>query len=335
MKLGALFLLCLIHSMAFGKGVDEILKICLTGSTEKAIPEYGEAFVNGAQMALDELQNQNIKLEVHYYESTPFAPLEKLKSIRKESCDAILGFSTGNDLLAIESEIAAKPVFTLSIYGDPQPRFEKTNYLRTMQPSADDLTQHLFEKLKPDIKQGDEILIVVAADRSEMRSYQNAFIAQLAKYKANLKIVNVVEQTQDFNEFNSVDVKKKKWSYVVLLTRSQMAAKLADELYKDGNTPIILGTKFFGSNELPAFLNFLTNKNVIAYFSRQNCTCDDSKQFQDFKKKYNKKFLKDPMSISADSYDGIKFISLSSNQKELSSISVINYLNRYEGVFQG
>jgi ABC-type branched-subunit amino acid transport system substrate-binding protein len=312
------------------------LKICLTGSTEKALPKYGEAFVNGAQLAIEELSGadkKKVKLEVNYYESNPLAPVEKLDELRKASCDAIIGFSTGNDLLAIETSLKENPIFTLSIYGDPQDRFNKTNYLRTMQPSADDLVFHLFKNMPFKITKESKVLVVTAADRSEMLSYRDAYLAHI-KDAGLVTQVEVMEQTHSLEKFQEVIKKGVKWDFVVILTRSLIAAEISDLLHKD-LSPIILGTKYFGSSELPAFSNYLKNKKVQAYIPRQNCSCEPAPAFQKLISKYKKVYGVDPMSISIDSYDATKFVLQALKAPKQTSESVLKYLNSSNADFLG
>lgn len=310
---------------------DQVLKICLTGSTEKTIPNYGEAFVNGARLAISELEGSvrnKVELSVHYYDVTPLAPLNELQKMRDESCDAIIGFSTGNDLLAIEDDLAKKPILSLSIYGDPLARYESTNYLRTAQPNAEVLLTHLLNNLPKKIKKNHRVLVVTASDRSEMLEYKKAVIPLLAKNTKNVTHVTVMEQTHDISELKNIFSKDKKWDFLVLFTRSLIAAKITDEIWSEKfiARPVILGTKYFGSSELPAYLNFLKNKNIEAYFSRQNCMCNKSKEFIGFVKKYESTFSKSPMLISADTYDFVRFLSLTINKIEkLNSQSLLKY----------
>ena len=160
---GIFFSLILISTNVIAN--DKTLKICLTGSIEKAIPQYGEAFYNGAKLAVNERSENNKKrVELIYspHDTTPLAPVSKLNELRNSNCDAIVGFSTGNDLISIEESLKNNPIFTLSIYGDPQSRFDKTNYLRTMQPSSQELVDHLLSKVK--IKKNSKIFSKLRAN---------------------------------------------------------------------------------------------------------------------------------------------------------------------------
>ncbi len=310
------------------------LKICLTGSTEQTIPYYGEAFVNGARLAVDELdqkQKNKVEIEVHYYDVKPLAALSKLEEMRQSSCHAIVGFSTGNDLLAIEDDLRKDPVLVMSIYGDPNPRFEKTRYLRTMQPAADILLAELLERIPRKIKKSNNVLVVTADDRSEMVAYRDALNKLMPSQK--FEHVSVIEQTHDISSVTQVMQRSDSaWDYVFLFTRSLIAAKVTDLIHskqllgQDSQKTIFLGTKYFGSAELPAYLNFLESKDVEAYFVRQNCLCNKNKNVEDFIGKYKSKFMNVPMLISIDSYDAVKYL-LSSIDKldSYSSKSVIDY----------
>ncbi|MFY7994334.1 MAG: hypothetical protein ACOVP4_13635 [Bacteriovoracaceae bacterium] len=320
---------------------DNTLKICLTGSTEKTIPNYGEAFVNGARLAISELSDpvkKKIELKVHYYDVTPLAALDELQKMRKSECDAIIGFSTGNDLLAIENDLAEKPILTMSIYGDPVERYESTNYLRTLQPSAKHLASHLFKSLPVKIKSHHRVLIVTASDRSEMLEYKKSIEPLILERTKDVTNVAVIEQTHDLSEFRKILSKNNRWDFLVLLTRSLVAARVTDEVLANSKMkkPIVLGTKYFGSSELPAYLNFLKNKNVEAYFSRQNCMCNNSKEFVTFVTKYLAMFKREPMLISVDTYDLVKFLSLSVGKiSKINSRSIVDYFNSSKRVYFG
>lgn len=217
--------------------------------------------------------------------------------------------------------------------GVPQDRFNETSYLRTMQPSASDLVDYLFTNLPFKIKKESKVLLVTAGDRSEMLSYREAYLKKL-KDSASITQVEVIEQTHDLRQFNEILQKDAQWDYVVLLTRSLIAAELSDLIYEK-SSPIILGTKYFGSSELPAFFNYLKNKKVQAYISRQNCSCDSAPDYQKLRAKYVQAYGIDPMSISIDSYDATKFILKSLKTPKRNVEQVLSFLNSKEANFLG
>ncbi len=314
---------------------DQILNICLTGSIEKAIPNYGEAFFNGAKLAFSELSDSDkkkVSITYNPHDTTPLAAVKKLNELRDNSCDAIVGFSTGNDLISIEENLKKSPIFTLSIYGDPIPRFDQTEYLRTMQPSSEELTSHLFKNVK--LKSNSKILMITAIDRSEMISYREAFLSneQLKQFK--IKQIEVLEQAKDLSDLKNLLKNDSVWDYVILLTRSSIAAEVSDIIHQY-SSPILLGTKYMGSPELPAFYNYLKNKKVTAYFSRQNCTCSSDHDYQKVVKSYTEKFGVKPMGISIDTYDAVKYILQVRNLKKINPELVIQALQNLKKVYKG
>lgn len=96
-----------------------------------------------------------------------------------------------------------------------------------------------------------------------------------------------------------------------------------------------MGTKYFGSSDLPAFYNYLKNKNVEAYISRQNCSCDISKDFQEVRRKYVQLYSVEPMSISFDTYDATRFVLRSLQIVNLNSDNVLKFLNTKNSDFLG
>jgi hypothetical protein len=314
---------------------DEILKICLTGSIEKALPNYGEAFLNGAKLALSELSDvEKKRVEIVYnpHDTTPLAAIKKLNELRGQNCDAIVGFSTGNDLISIEENLKNSPIFTLSIYGDPQPRFGNTNYLRTMQPSSKELTKHLLSRIK--IKQKSKILMITAIDRSEMTSYREAFLFHLKDKNVQLTQIEVLEQAKDLSSLRKLVKNDRTWDYAILLTRSTIAAESSDIIHQY-TKPTLLGTKYMGSPELPAFYNFLKNKKIKMYFSRQNCTCSKNTEYENVVKRYLTLFGIQPMGISVDTYDAIKFIFQAKYLNKINPHTVIQFLNSSKANYKG
>jgi hypothetical protein len=313
------------------------LKICLTGSTEKALPQYGEAFVNGAKLAISELSiefQNKVNIETHFYENSTLGAVKKLDEMRASNCHAIIGFSSGNDLLAIEDNLRKSPILTISIYGDPSISFLGTNFLRTMQPSPRELVTHLFKKIKTKIKKNSKVLIVTATDRIEMNDYKHEYLRKISPITKNITSINLLDQDNNFEKLNKIKGESNDFDILILLTRSLIAAELTD-IFNNNKPKLILGTKYFGSIELPAYFNFLKNKSVEAYFARQNCTCDLSQDYLRFKRNYFNYFKTPPMAISSDAYDAIKFLSGHLYSKDFTTESMINFANNLKKPFKG
>lgn len=343
------FTVCLLILLSFQVSANE-LNICLTGTTVKTIPGYGDAFYNGALLAKKESYPINKKIKVnilkYFYDRTPLAPLKKAKEMVKGNCHAIIGFSTGNDLLAVKDYINNVGIFSLSIYGDRSPKLETVPHLLTFQPTQEYFVDKLFLSLSKKVVSKNNYLVVTAVDRTAMNGYQQEFVSHLKKLKKNILLSSVIEKTGDLDNFVQVyKANKHKVDGVILLTRSVLAAKITDYIYKDRKgkqLPLILGTGYFGSSALPAYLNWVENKNIEAYFVRMNCMKDTDIQFQKFLHNYTlefplSRFKHGPMIISSYTYDAVKMIINSIQGKNINDITIQNVRkaieqSSYEGI---
>lgn len=277
--------------------------ICLTGTTVKLFPKYEEAFYNGALLATK--KNKKVKLRKFYYDRTPLAALEAYKKMVSAGCHLIIGFSTGNDLISISGEAKKLKVPVISIYGDNSEIIKQNEYIHTIQPSPKYLLNPLIEKIKRKNKIFNKALVVTAVDRHAMNVYKKHYLEILTENGIKYKEINILERKPNFTKLNEI-LENEKFDSLVLLTRSLLGSKITG-IVKNKNKVVILGTKYFGSSALPAYLNYLENKNVDAYFSRHNCLCDDDNAYLNFIKKYKNEFNKKPMVISASAYDLVTF----------------------------
>lgn len=273
-------------------------KICLTGTTVKALPEYGEAFENGAKLAA-----KDITLEKHFYDRTALGALKATQRMIESKCSAIVGFSTGNDLIAVSDLIKKAQIPVISIYGDDSVKVRENPYIATMQAGSEFLLGALSKQV--DLSKIKNVLIITARDRVSMMNYRDGYRSLLKNRKIKFDEIEVLEETSDLRSLKTA-ITSNNYDALVILTRSVLAAKIVD-LYK-GRPPLVLGTKYFGSSALPAFLNYLQNKKVNAYFARQNCVCDIDPKYQEFIEKYRKAFKKTPWVVSASAYDAVRFL---------------------------
>ncbi len=314
----SIFFITIFALFKINLGYASDLKICLTGTTVKSIPTYGEAFVNGAEMAKElalKKFGKNIEIKKFYYDRTGLAPLNAAKEMVKDGCHAIIGFCTGNDLLAVKDYVKKENILVYSIYGDFHQDLQAAPSLMTIQPKASFLMDKFFQKIEATTKAIDKYLIVTSIDRSEMNSYYLAYTEKLKSMRKSYLTVNVLEKTGNIDPFVEAYRKEKNnIKGIILLTRSVVAAQLSDFVFEENkgqNLPIILGTGYFGSSALPAFLNYAKHKEITAYFPTLNCLCDPNKNFQNFVQTYRSKFNLEPMLLSAYTYDAVNFIAQS------------------------
>lgn len=286
----------------------KVLKVCLTGATEKTIPHYGDAFYQGALLAYEKLPKnlqQKIEIVTDYYDPKPLAAFHKVKDLLLKRCSVIVGFSTGNDLLAANMQIEKTPILVISIYGDPHPDLKKSKSIITLQPGPEELLGHTLNNAE--IAKGASALVVTAVDRSEMKYYQDVFKRLGQSRFSKVDYVDVLESDQKISHVEDI-LRNNSYEYLVLLTRSSLAAQITDRT--KGRDVKVLGTKYFGSAELPAYLNFLSNKNISAYFSRQNQLDLKDEKIREFYSGFEKRFKKSPMIISMESFNIINYLTL-------------------------
>lgn len=306
-KLAVLIFLFIVPLVSWSSDYN-VLKVCLTGATEKSIPHYGDAFYQGALLAYEKLPKkfqQKMEVVTDHYDPKPLAAFHKVKDLLLKKCSVIVGFSTGNDLLAANMQIKKTPILSISIYGDPHPELQKTGSIITLQPGPEELLGHTLSN--SNVTKGSSALVVTAIDRSEMKSYLEVFKALGPNKFSKIDYLEVLESDQKISHVEEV-LKKNKYDYLVLLTRSSIGAQITD-LIKDRNFKI-LGTKYFGSAELPAYLNFLNNKNITAYFSRQNQLDLRDKRINQFYSEFRERFQRPPMVISMESYNIINYLTM-------------------------
>lgn len=283
--------------------------ICLTGSTVKQFPKYGDAFKNAADLAIKTSKSNNLKILDFFYDRNPSAPAIALKKMIKAKCKAVIGFSTGNDLIAISDLALNSKIPILSIYGDNSQTIIENPYISTIQPSEQYLLTPLFEKLDTKIKTIKKALIVTAIDRNSMMLYSQVYKKLLTDRKIEFKEIMILEKDQNIENLTPSFFKANDFDSLILLTRSALAAKITDITTKEvPDLKLILGTKYFGSSALPAYFNYLKNKNIEAFYSRHNCLCDNDDRYKSFISSYKKEYQATPMVISASTFDLVNFL---------------------------
>lgn len=276
-------------------------KVCLTGSTVKSFPKYGDAFVNGALLAND---NNDFDIEFIPYDSgIQWAKKAYLKMVNIK-CSVIIGFSTGNDLISINKLTRKYKVPVLSIYGDINKVITDNPYIKSFQASPEYLIRPILNILKENTNE--EVLIITTRDKSSLDQYRTSYVRELKKLDIKYKTVDIVENTNRNKIFSSVDIQK--FKKFIILTRSAIGAWISDEIVRNIKKPLMVGTKYFGSSSLPALHKYSKNLDKKIIFSRQNCFCSKYKEISRFKSLYLKKYKIKPMVISISSYSAIQFL---------------------------
>lgn len=313
MKLQLLALFLLITSQAFSKA-----KVCLTGSSVKIFPSYGEAFYNGATLAAKD----KMVIEKHYYDPTPTSPDKAYKKMLKAGCSAILGFTNSNDLIRIKDLARKDNILVISMYGDIDDQLKNYENIRTMRAPHRFIVGKMGKFITSgQVKKPKKVLIVTVVDRYTMNIYKEEYKLLFEDLDIEFDTIDISEKHFQILPFEN-KYKKGGFDTVLILTRSMIASKIANSIYeiqKDYDLPLILGTANFGSAQLPAFVNRLKNKEMSAYITRQSRVNDPSPHYQEYVKNYNKEFGNQPSVISGLAFDSVNFL--------LKSTSTINKKN--------
>jgi hypothetical protein len=290
-------------------------KICLTGTLVKVFPDYGKAMNNGSAINLD---TSKFKLQEHFYDQNPLAPLRAMKEMVTAGCHGIIGFDFTDDLMIIRKLAEENNMLVISLYGDFNGQLEAHPTIRTMQIPTQQSINHLFNFASKSLGvKWQKPFVVTDVDRESMRAYRAALETRLGPGRSTANWVTSLERSFNIDAVKSEFVKQlDRTDVVVLLTRSRDAAAVSDMVYslRPRNPPVILGTKFFGSATLPAFQNMLKNKSVVSYVTRQSINTDPDPQFQEFLKKYTATYKSVPMDISALANDAIKIFDLAAKK---------------------
>ncbi len=310
-----------------------ILNICLTGSTEGIIPTYGEAFKNGAEMAIaptGKATHFTPQIKTYFYEATPLASARATKKMVEDKCAVIIGYSTMNELLAAQQVLRDTPVPVISIYGEVDERFRETPFIMTLEPPI----AYLVDQFKPTLKSllparpGAKALLLTAVDQEGPVKYKAIYAKWLTENGFAVDTFDFLERTLD------VEILRRErgtsipnYQAIFLLSRSVNASNLSDILVELGakpNAPVLIATKNLGSSQLPAYLDRLKHKDVSVYFPRYNCTTDANAGYQDFVRRYRARYSREPMIVSADTYDALNYVLTSAKRLPQSSEKVIS-----------
>jgi len=295
----------------------------LTGTTVKLFPKYGEAFFYGALLGAD---GSEFKIKKYYYDRNPTAPILAYKKMVNDGCSIAVGFSTGNDLIAIDSVSKKYKMPVISIYGDNSKIVEKNKFITTIQPPVEYLLDRLLKTQMKDLIKAKNTVVITAVDRYSMIGYKKEYERIFIRNNIKFDTINLLERKQNLSKVKKYLKNVNTKINIILLTRSSLGAKIIDLFsINDVDINLILGTKYMGSSALPAFYNYLNDKDVTAFFTRHNCLCDKDKAYTDFIKRYKKRYKESPMVISGSVFDVVRYIVKSNS---LNGKSLIDKINR-------
>ncbi|RDH43593.1 ABC transporter substrate-binding protein [Zooshikella ganghwensis] len=305
-------------------------KLCLTGTSVKTSPAYGEAFINGAKLGLMQEKDNRTALEVHFFNPSPLESIKATKKMISSDCDGIIGFDSANDIIPVRDLFEKHKIPLISLYTPITTEINKP-YIFSMQRPIVDNVQHILNNLNRQ-HTFNNILLITSIDKSRMRDYQKAFKAKLIANKQSFTDISITEINPTIENIIPLFEKEHKPDLVILLTRSSLSAKIVN--YIQQNYPkhqtTYIGTVSWGSSKFQPFFDRLKDKSITAYFTRQNTYFDPDPKFQSVIDQYRLTYRKEPMVISLLAYDAARIFNRYFINKTPSSQSNpftgINYL---------
>jgi ABC-type branched-subunit amino acid transport system substrate-binding protein len=305
--------------------------ICLTGSSVKVLKPYGQSFINGSKMAIEELGlSGKVSIKKFFYEKSPLEARKAAKEMLKADCSVIFGFTNKNDLLSVKNILKDK-VLVISMYGEIHRKSMPKNII-TMQPSPQYLTDNLFRYIDSEKINIKRPLIITSIDKTSFLDYKESFKNNFLNRGGKSYEIDILEKRFNEEKFQK-EVKQfmGKYDSLVLLNLSLISAKMTDYLRKEG--VLVLGTKNFGTSSGSGYYRAIKNKDIDVIFARQNSLKDKSKEVQRFKNKYSLKFKTQPYVISMMVYDAVKYV-FSNYKGKASRLSLIETTsgNEHRGI---
>ncbi|MBU2710456.1 ABC transporter substrate-binding protein [Zooshikella harenae] len=281
-------------------------KLCLTGTSVKTSPAYGEAFINGIKLGLAAEEENHTTTEVHFFSPSPLGSIKAVEKMITAGCDGIIGFDSANDIIPVRDLFNKHKTPLISLYTPITTEINRP-YIYSMQRPIEDNVKHILNSVftKQKFK---NILLITSIDKSRMRDYQKAFTQALKARNQPFTDTNITEINPTIENIIPFFEKDNKPDLVVLLTRSSLSAKIVNYIQQNTqkhNTTFI-GTVSWGSSKFQPFFDRLKEKEITAYFTRQNTFFDPDPDFQAIIEQYRSTYHKEPMVISLLAYDAAR-----------------------------
>ncbi len=282
--------------------------ICLTGRIVESIGSYGQSFHHAAEMALEENKSLQYKIQLKYYfyDHKPLQPIYAYHKMLDDGCSAIIGFEYLSDLLLVIKEQTTKNIPIFTSYASFLSNDKVPNNVFVFMPTYDEHAAKMINFLEEKFTTLKDFLLITEINREEMLRYKKAYSKEF--FERNIQFDSYDFLTNDplLLEKLKNHIKKKKYSYIVLLSGATTSAKIVNFLKK--LDAVYIGTENFGSTVSPSFYTRLNNKKITAYFIRNLDYMKSGEELSSYKEKYVTRFKSLPTVMSAYTYDAVNII---------------------------
>lgn len=299
----------------FGLGASTALAnqantICLTGRIEKILPSYAVANINAAKLALIDSNMKN-KIKTYYYNNTPMAPLKAYNRMVRDGCSAIIGFAYLSDLKLIGIEQSGEEIPILTSYASNSYGHNLPKNIFLFKPTYDYLAEKMISYVEKKHITPKNYIILTEINRESMLQYKIAYMNVLKQRNIRQKSIDFIKV--DVNLIDKIKhiISVNRENVIILLAGTISSAHIADRFPYKNN--LYIGTENFGSSSAQSFYERIHNKKINSFFIRNLDYLKGSALLNRFKRRYEEKYLKSPLILSAYTYDATRIIANSLN----------------------
>ena len=286
---------------------EDNYKICLTGRIVKILPSYGESFINGANLSIDENGMSNkIELKTYLFENKPLEAISVYNKMLNDHCSAIIGYEYLSDLLLVSNTQKNELIPIISNYPSKNKSDIYPKNILLLMPDYDFLAEKMFSFIRNKYKSINNVLIISDVSRSEMIKYKKSYSEILTQNNIKFDTFDFLESDPLAEERVITDIKNKSYKFVFMLSGSSSSSKIIEIM--NNHKTIFIGTENFGSSANQTLYLMLKDKNINSYFSRNIDFLKQQENLDIFKHKYQNKYNKMPTLLSAYTYDAMNIL---------------------------